>query len=147
MNINTPCRVECGRGGAFLEGKYSVFLRKQEVGTVQVMKEGLYYRFICHCRIQGDVVCRLGVICGNVSTHIGVPVPEGTGLVLDKRIPVKKFGRGNLFFFLVPQHESSQEEFVPITPEEPFAYIERLKDAFLVEQRGRKGIYIQTGER
>lgn len=143
---NIPLRHNMQQGVFCLDGKYSVLLGKQEAGTVQVIKEGLYYRFICRCRIQGDTVCRLGVMCGEVRTHIGVPIPEGDGFVLDKRIPVKKLGRGSPSFFLAPQHETSLDSFVPISPEEPFAYIERLKDSFLTEQKGRKGIRIRTGE-
>lgn len=33
--------------------------------------------------------------------------------------------------------------FIPIKPEEPFAYIERLKDAYLVRQDGQVGIIIK----
>ena len=126
-----------------MEGNYPVMFGQETVGKVQVLRQGLYYRFICFCRMTGDVVCRLTVVCGDKRESLGVVVPTGDGFGLDKKVPVKQIGEGELRFSLVPRHEQVQGKFVPLSPEEPFAYIARLKDAFLAHQNGQAGVVIQ----
>lgn len=115
----------------------------QQVGKVQVRRQGLYYRFHCRCRLTGDVVCRLYVSCGGERMNLGVVVPMDGGFGLDTRLPVKRFREGETVFSLIPKHEQSQGQFVPITPDEPFAYIERLKTSFLVKKYGQMGILLE----
>jgi len=122
---------------------YEVFFGKDKAGKVQVLREGLYYRFICRCRISGEVVCRLVVRCGENQENLGVVVPVGDGFGLDKRIPVKHLGDGEMQFSLIPKTGLPEGKFVPIYPEEPFSYIARLKDAFLARQNGQVGILIK----
>lgn len=126
-----------------MEGNYPVFFGHENVGKVQVLRQGLYYRFLCNCHMTGDVVCRLTVVCGDKRESLGVVVPAGDGFGLDKKLPVKQIGEGEMSFFLAPRHDRIQGKFVPIYPEEPFAYIERLKDAFLAHQNGQAGIVIR----
>ena len=106
------------------------------------MRQGLYYRFLCRCRLTGDVVCRLYITCGGQQENLGVVVPEGGGFGLDTRLPAKRFRAGEPTFSLIPKHTVPSGQFVPITPEEPFAYIERLKTSFLVKKYGKMGIMI-----
>ena len=123
--------------------EYEVLFGKDRVGKVQVLREGLYYRFYCRCRISGDVVCRLAVRCGEKEENLGVVVPVGDGFGLDKRLPVKNLGEGEMTFFLMPKQERLEGKFIPIYPEEPFSYIARLKDAFLARQNGQIGVVIK----
>ena len=48
-------------GGAVMEGIYDVMLADETVGTVEVTKQGLYYRFDCRCRLSGTVICRISL--------------------------------------------------------------------------------------
>ena len=123
-------------------GDYVVFLGNQQAGKVQVTRQGLYYRFICRCRLTGDVVCRLYITCGGQRENLGVVVPVGDGFGLDTRLPVKRFREGEPSFSLIPKHEMADARFAPIIPEEPFAYIERLKTSFLVKKYGQMGIML-----
>ena len=127
-----------------MEGNYTVCFGQQPVGKIQVLRQGLYYRFICHCKLTGDVVCRLTVRCGDAQEKLGVLIPMGDGFGLDKKIPAKRLGEGKMEFYLGPNHDQVMGKFVPIYPEEPFSYIERLKDAFLANHNGQVGIIIKT---
>lgn len=138
-----PCRISFGKGAFCLEEFYLVYLGKEAAGKVQVLREGLYYRFVCRCSLTGDVVCRLVVRCGETQENLGVVVPLEQGFGLDKRIPAKRLGEGKMSFFLMPKHDAVSGRFVPIYPEEPFAYIARLKDAFLARQNGQVGIVMR----
>lgn len=125
-----------------MEGTYGVYFGNQQAGKVQVLRQGLYYRFICRCQLSGDVICRLYAACGNNRENLGVVIPMDGGFGLDTRLPVKRLGEGNMEFLLIPKHESTSGHFAPIYPEEPFSYIERLKDAYLVRKEGNLGIII-----
>lgn len=126
-----------------MEGNYGVYFGNQLSGKVQVLRQGLYYRFICRCKLTGNIVCRLSVTCGQNRESLGVVVPMGDGFGLDTKLPVKRFGEGNMEFFLVPKHEMSAGHFAAIYPEEPFSYIARLKDAYLVRKNGQYGILVK----
>ena len=123
-------------------GDYEVFFGNQQAGKVQVRRQGLYYRFVCRCRLTGEVVCRLYVSCGGQQESLGIVVPEGDGFGLDTRLPIKRFREGEPSFALIPKHAVPSGQFVPIVPEEPFAYIERLKTSFLVKKYGQMGILL-----
>lgn len=127
-----------------MEGNYDVYFGKQLAGTVQVIRQGLYYQFVCRCQLTGDVICRLQVTCGNKQENLGVVVPVDGGFGLDTRIPVKRLGQGTMHFRLKPKHDVDQLAFVPIYPEEPFAYIERLKEGFLAKKGEQVGVMLSA---
>lgn len=116
-----------------------VKLGERTVGRVQVQRQGLYYVFSCCCSLSGDTVWRLNVFCGDNQADLGILVPENGAFCLTTRRPVKSIGEGKLLFTLRPSHENKGTKFAPIYPEEPFAYIQRLKDAFLEERNGQLG--------
>ena len=120
---------------------YPVLFGSQEAGKVQILKEGLYCHVICRCQLTGNVVCRLVALSGEKKENLGVVVPAGDGFGLDRRIPAKQLRLNHPVFLLVPSHPPKGEEpFYPICPEEPFAYIEKLKDAYLVRKNGQAGV-------
>ncbi len=127
---------------SILSENYGVFFGSQNVGKVQVEKQGLYYRFQCRCRLSGEVVCRLYVTAGDKQENLGVVVPMDGGFGLDTRIPAKRLGDGAMQFCLRPKHPKRQGQFYPIYPEEPFSYICRLKEGFLARQEGQIGLMI-----
>ena len=102
-----------------------VRLGERTVGRVQVQTQGLYYVITCRCGLSGDTVWRLQVSCGDRQSDLGRPV--------------KSIGEGKLLFSLKPSHEGKGTKFAPIYPEEPFSYIQRIKDAFLEERNGQLG--------
>ncbi len=118
----------------------------QSVGSAQVWREGLYYRFDCRCTLSGEMVYRLVARCGEQTVHLGIPVPEGNRFVLRTRIPVKKLGEGALLIRVEPKHTELGDRFVPLAPEEPFRYLRRLQDAFMQIRDGQVGIVIKNAE-
>ena len=125
-----------------MEGNYAVTFGKQACGKVQVLRQGLYYRFICRCRIRGDTLFRLRVSCGGRQEELGVLAPVDGGFGLDRKLPVKNFKEGTPEFRLYTKVEEREGKFVPILPEEPFSYISRLQNAFLQSKNGQIGISI-----
>lgn len=125
-------------------GEYDLFLGEQAVGKVQVAREGLYYRFLARCTLTGAVVCRGVVICGEVQENLGVFVPVSPGeFGFDTRLPVKRFHDGKPKFLALPRHEDVKGNFIPISPEEPFRYLHRLRDSYMAVCNGQAGIVIR----
>ena len=122
-----------------MEGTFEIYLNGQTVGTVQVSREGLYYRFVCRCRISGSSVCR--ILANGVS--LGIPVPCGDGFELRTKLPIKRFPEESWDFQLMANRPVLEGKFVPISPEEPFAYLERLKDSYLVRRENSIGILLK----
>lgn len=126
-----------------MEGNYGVYFGNQLCGKVQVLRQGLYYRFVCRCQLTGDVVCRLKLCLPDREENLGVVIPMDGGFGLNTSLPAKRFCGKPIRFRLAPQQEAGKGQFVPICPEEPFAYIERLKDAFLVKKYGQTGVMLK----
>lgn len=125
-----------------MEENYEVRLGQTPIGKAQVLRQGLYYRVICRCRLTGEVMYRLMVRCGDREENLGVLVPMGSGFGLDTKVPVKKVGEGELAFSVMPKHPKQEGKFVPIYPEEPFSYIAKLKDAYLEARGGETGVVL-----
>ena len=129
-----------------MEGTYPVYLGSQKVGEAEIDRRGLYYHFFCRLKLSGDVVFRLQVCCGDTVESLGIPVPEGSAFVLRKALPISRFSGGETKFCILPKHEPQTDLFVPLHPEEPFAYLSRLENACLQRRGDQLGIVIK-GER
>ena len=129
-----------------MEKRYPILLGGQSVGEALVCRQGLYVCFRCRCRLSGETVYRLTVVCGGCTENLGIPVPAGEWFCLDTRIPAKRLGEGEPVIRAVPKRAEMYGEFVPLSPEEPFAYLNRLKNAFLEERGGRLGVVLRDAE-
>lgn len=127
-----------------MEQQYAVSLKGQMIGKVCVMRKGLYYHFRCRCNLPPDNIYRLNVVCGAIRESLGVLVPSGDEFVLNTKLPVKQLGTGKLVFSAVPKQEHSTGIFIPIRAEEPFRYISRLKQSFLILKDGVPGISVEA---
>lgn len=125
-----------------MEGCYTVYLGTEPVGEVAVAREGLYYHFCCSCRLSSDV-CKLYVNFGERQECLGTLIPEGDRFCLDTRLSVKRFGAGAPEFSVMPNRAVLTGKFIPLCPEEPFSYLERLKDAYLTRRNGQLGVVIR----
>ena len=125
-----------------MDGTYDIFMGKEAVGTATVEQQGLYYRFCCKCSISGAVMCRVMVSCNGHHENLGILIPMGDGFGLTTKLAVKRLGKGDFRFRILPKHAKSQGEFIAVYPEEPFAYLTRLQNAFLEVRGGQVGVVI-----
>lgn len=119
--------------------EYGVFHGTDQVGKVRLEKQGLYYCLSCRCAMK-EGMYHLIVSDAEHREDLGTLLHLGDGFGLDTRFPVKRLGEGQLHFGLYAKRAGGI--FVPIRPEEPFGYIDRLKNTFLEIQNGEKGIVI-----
>lgn len=131
-------RIDAGEGVA-LEGNYGVYFADNLCGKVQVRKQGLYYLFVCRCQLSGDVICCLKAVFPGEERKLGILVPMDGGFGLQRKVPVKHFDGKPLRFIVSVKGEESAGLFAPIYPDEPFMYIEKLKDGYLARKNKQIG--------
>ena len=126
-----------------MEGTYEIYLGDKPIGKAVVQRQGLYYRFDCRCCLEHDRMYRLSVECDGHHENLGILMPAGGDHRLTKKLAVKRLGKGYLTFRASPKHPASTARFIPVYPEEPFAYITRLQEAFLEVRSGQVGVVIR----
>ncbi len=117
-----------------------ILLGGQTIGQAQVTREGMYYRIYCRCRLSGEVAYKVQVQCGDNIQDLGLLAPENGAFCLTCRIPMKHLGEGEMRFTAIPRSVQTLGEFVPISVDEPFAYLARLENAYLERRNGIIGI-------
>ena len=99
----TPCRIHLRQGVIFMDETYDIVFEGVPVGTAQMQRQGLYCRFCCRCRLPDEGLYRIHAICGRTREDLGICVPMDGGFGMDKRIPAKRLGEGEMSFELVPK--------------------------------------------
>lgn len=110
---------------------------------MQIVQQGLYCRVICRCQLPDSQIYRLYAVSDGKQENLGVLVPEDDGWILDKKIAVKRVNGCIERFVLNNDRNLLCGQFAAICPEEPFLYIDRLKNSFLETENGKIGIRIQ----
>ena len=123
-------------------GEYDIYMGENVVGTANVERQGVYYRFACRCHLSEDALCRVTVECDGHHENLGILAPQGKMFALVTKLPVKRFSQGQMHFRVIPKHPTGQGLFVAVYPDEPFAYLARLKNAFLQVRNGQVGVFL-----
>ncbi len=113
-----------------------VILLGEPVGSAKITREGLYYRFECHCRFPDREIYRLQARCGDRVTELGVCVPMDNDFGLLTRIPVSRLGQGDITVAVKGQEAAAKEAPVkdnvfPVEADKPFDHLEQLDTAVL----------------
>lgn len=119
-----------------MEGKYDVTLNGQAVGTVELNREGLYYRLSCRCRMVDNEIHRLYAD----GERIGVLVPERGALILNTKMAGKRLKDGCNFTL-----DGQNERFIPILPGDAFGHLDKLRTGRLVFRDGQPGLVYDVG--
>lgn len=88
---------------------YDITYEGATIGTASKEKQGLYYKFCCRCSLPDDGFYRIQVICGKHQEDLGICVPMEGFFGMDKKLPVKRLGEGELRFKLVSKDSKIQE--------------------------------------
>ena len=130
-----------------MQQEYSVLSGQEVVGKVFVQRQGLYYRISSRCNLTGAIRYKLMASCGTNTVDLGLCVPYGEQFGIDTRIPVKRLGEGVMSFQLLPKHHKLEGNILPVSPEEPFPYIQKLQQAHLAQQDGLVGVVFSEDQR
>lgn len=129
-----------------MEKNYDIHMGNEVVGRASLEKEGLYWKIHCRCQLSGDVAHQVMVMAGE-EINLGILVPEDGAFCLTKRIAMKRFADAEPEFRIKPRTPKTEQSFQPITPDEPFSYIEKLKNAYLEEKDGEIGVTLPEEEK
>ena len=133
---------------------YDITHEGAPVGTARMEKQGLYYVFSCRCRLPEEGLYRIHAINGETREDLGICVPIGSAFGMDKKIPAKRLGEGNLTFELLPKDwkpqpvktEPKQEKIVleEILPEDEPVIMETKKE--ILPPAGNEEIFVPVSE-
>lgn len=126
-----------------MTGRYEVMLGGKPIGWMEVRQEGLYYCFCCRCDLTGSVIYKIIAECGAQKQDLGIVVPVDGRFGLETRVAAKYFPKTVPQFIAVPRHQKLEEKFVAVYPEEPFAYLSKLQNAYLEKRNGQMGVVIR----
>lgn len=129
-----------------MEGLYDIFRGSERIGKAEVTRHGLYYRFRCCCNLTGEVIYRIVVQCADATENLGIPLPCADAFVLDKRIPANRFSTETPMFFAVPRHPKRRDDWIPVKPDEPFSYLDQIRNARFVIRDGTAGVVIKASD-
>ena len=119
---------------------YQILMDGKNMGTADVNKEGLYYKFSCLCVPPDDKIYRIILRDGNGTRNLGVCVPDGKKYMLNVRIPVKKINGNQFEFFMVSKINDAIEK--PVETGKTFPYLDKLENAILQTENGKQVIVI-----
>lgn len=143
MNVIPPCRIFLQQGGIVVE-KYDVLKDSIVVGFVNVIREGLYLRFQCRCKSFDSEIYRLIAYSGSQPIDLGICVPEGNYIILNKKMPVKVFCEMPAQFTLKANNTSTQTVLATVDPQQPFRLIDQLPLSKLDLKDGKYRIILQA---
>ena len=110
---------------------YPAVLGQETVGTVDVQKIGLYYTIQANCRLSGEVPCKLIANAGDQTLDLGTFVPKDDHFCIHTKVAQKKLCNGELSFRVSTKHRPSDYPMIPLHPDEPFRYLEKMTEGFL----------------
>ena len=84
-----------------MKEEFTVLYDRIPVGKIESIRQGLYYRISCRYKLPCAEICRLIVRWPGGWENIGIPIPEGEGFYLVKKIPVKKIQGEHISFHLI----------------------------------------------
>ena len=128
-----------------LEGVYPVITDNQQVGTVTVKRQGLYFDFDCKCTLDKKQLYRLTLTVGDIRADLGVCVPQNGYFGLRTRLPVKRFGTGEPVFCINTKQEKHNIRHFPVCSDKPFPELSKLRTMCLVTHDGK--LYLKDRSR
>ena len=123
-----------------MEGSYRVYDSQGEVGQVQVIQQGLYYRFICRAKLPERRFLHLWAVCPEHRLDLGLLIPEQGEYHLSVKRPMKYFSGMHYRFSLEENTQASQWQ---IDEHTPFLHIKELKHSKLVFVGGNAAAVIK----
>ena len=94
---------------------YDIKFEDSPVGKAQMKKQGLYMLFSCRCRLPDTGIYRIHAVYGDKREDLGICVPMGELLGMDKKIPAKQLAEGIPDFELLPRDWQPEQAVVEQT--------------------------------
>ena len=120
-----------------------IYWEDRAIGTVNMDKEGLYYRISCACKPEHEGRYHI-VICSEAACiDLGLCVPNGNTYTLVTRIPIKRL-KGNTLRFTLQNTGKKAVDIccIPVSADSPFPFLHKLKASRFLYKSGMPTIII-----
>ncbi len=127
-----------------MEEKYDVYLEGISCGTAFLSKQGLYAFIRCFCSLPPESMVHLQLECSDATEDLGLLIPTSGGFMLEKKLPLKRLGEGNMRFSLRRRHQNDDptQRFIPVFCDSPFEQLHLLDGACFARRNGISGVLI-----
>ena len=117
---------------------YQVYFGKIVVGTVQLIRNGLYYRVKCCCRFPQLGRYRIYAVSKNSKIDLGLCVPIDSGFGFNTSVKAKLFDSDEIRFEAL----LDESTFIPVEMDQPFSFLTVLQHCRFAIYNGKAGIII-----
>lgn len=109
--------------------RYEVFAGETVVGNAELIREGLFYRIRCRCRLPADSMYRLQMTAGDIHRDLGICVPVDGVFGVDTKVSVKLLGAEPRRFSVTDSQKGTERATLEVCAGKPFAFLDRLETA------------------
>ena len=117
--------------------QYPITQDGAQVGTALLERQGMFWMIRCRCNAKLQQTMRIILRTGRQTHDLGVCVSHSDGWGLNARIPVKQAAAEEMTFFL---ESVGQDDFLPLSPEQPFPEIAKLEQSRFAVKEGKTGV-------
>jgi nicotinamide riboside kinase len=82
-------------------------------------------------------MARLFAVLENDEFDLGILIPNNGSFELNRHVNVNKMRQGRPEFHIRVRKETPELAYTVVCPEEPFGYLSRLENAFMVRKNGK----------
>jgi hypothetical protein len=138
MKDTPPGCIKCSQGVLVLNQEFALYWNHKNVGFVRLSKKGMFYSL--NCRFRPDKVEKYHLVmqCDGTEWDLGICVPFGRALGMERHFPIHRIGEGEMRF--VVQSAEEVEGFAPIYDDQPFLSLGDLLNGRFAVINGVKGI-------
>ena len=109
---------------------YPVLLHDKDVGMVKIEREGMFYKVLYQCSFPDHQIYRMMLAYDDTLIDLGVCVPSKNIYHSAGRLPCKNIDTEKLSFYLTTGKVKANG--IPVETGKPFAYLDKLDNAYLV---------------
>lgn len=125
-----------------MNGSYDIYYNEKPIGQGSIASQGLYYRIRCQCVLPKEDRYEVFVNSEDKEENLGLLIPYKGVYCLEKSIPMKRLGQGDITFFVREKDFKESGIFVPIEEGKPFSHMGKLRTARLQIREGKPGVLL-----
>ena len=112
--------------------KFPVLFNGARVGSVELDRDGAYYRVNCSCSLSTKQMCRLAAESGGKKFRLGLLIPRDGLFHTKSRLRVSEISLADLCFCVMIEQSTTDAEGYPVFENAPFDHLAELDTAKLV---------------
>ena len=124
-----------------MEVEYPIERNGASVGTIRIIKEGMFLKILCRCDIDYEEDLHIQIIGANKTIDLGLCVPGKFGVELATRLLLRDLPESAIKIQLSKQEK---DEFYPVSPQRPFDGLQMLRTGRFQLRNSVAGIVVKS---